>query len=148
MLRSYGKSVNFGCQVISYKDHFVQCLFRTKETIWYNNTGVTLYNEFLYEVVPEFLRTHADESFRKRIIWTRIFTFVDHTIYWKIDYKFPNPNKLSALVELNEIKWLRCMTLMMRWLIKRCFYCPVYGKKYALFMRGFYYPIYGKLAFS
>ena len=95
-------------------------------------------------LVPEFLHTHADESFGKRIIWTRIFTFVDHTIYWKIDYKFPNPNKLSALVELNEIKWLRCTTLMMRSLIKRCFYYPIYGKKYALFMRCFYYPIYGK----
>ena len=32
-------------------------------------------------------------------------TFVDHTIYRKIDYTFPNQNKLSALVELNDIKW-------------------------------------------
>ena len=34
-----------------------------------------------------------------------MFYFVDHTIYWKIDYKFPNQNTLSALVELNDIKW-------------------------------------------
>ena len=66
----------------------------------YNKTGVTSYKDFLYEVVPEFLQTQADESFH-----TRIFTFVDHTIYWKIEYKFPNPNKLSALAELNDIKW-------------------------------------------
>ena len=34
-----------------------------------------------------------------------MFTFVDHTIYWRKDYKFPNQNTLSALVELNDIKW-------------------------------------------
>ena len=39
--------------------------FRTKETISYNNTGVTSYKDILYEVVPEFLHTHAQESFLK-----------------------------------------------------------------------------------
>ena len=34
-----------------------------------------------------------------------MFTFVDHTIYWRKDYKFPNYNTLSALVGLNDIKW-------------------------------------------
>ena len=104
---------------------FVQWPFCTKEIISYNNTGVTWYKDFLYEVVPNFyIHTPMSHFIQLRIICTRMFTFVDHTIYWKIDYKFPNPNKLSALVELNEIKWLRCTTLMMRWLIKRCFCYP------------------------
>ena len=72
-----------GCQVVSYT-----------KTISYNNTGVTLYKDFLYEVVPEFSQMHAKESFYTRILCKRIFiffyneiramsmfTFVDHTIY-------------------------------------------------------------------
>ena len=29
-------------------------------------------------------------------------------------------------------RFLRCTTLMMRWLIMKCFYYPIYGKKSAL----------------
>ena len=55
-------------------------------------------------VLPEFLHTgtQAQESFWTRILCTRIliyfynmsmFTFVDHTIYWKTDCKFPIKSK-------------------------------------------------------
>ena len=90
--------------------HFVQRPYRSK-TISYNNTETSLFVQG-YEVVPEFLQTNAEELFRTRILCTNIFTFfyneiramsmftfVDHTMYWKIDYKFPNQNTLSALVE-------------------------------------------------
>ena len=50
--------------------HFVQRPFRTKETIWSPS-----YNDFLYELVPGFLHTHAKESFRTRILYTRILIY-------------------------------------------------------------------------
>ena len=52
----------FCIMTILYKDHFI-----TKETISYKSTGVTLYKDFVYEVVPEFLHTRVEESFRTRI---------------------------------------------------------------------------------
>ena len=57
------------CQVTSYKDHFEQRPLRTRETISYKSIGVTLYKDFLYDVVPEFLHTHVEESVRIKIIW-------------------------------------------------------------------------------
>ena len=102
-----------------YLDDFSQC---RKKTISYRSIGAHIVQKhrthfvqgfFVYEVVPGFFHTHAEESFRTRILCTRIFvyfyneiramsmlTFVDHTIYWKIDYKFLNENNLSSLVEL------------------------------------------------
>ena len=59
------------CQVTSYKDHFVQKQFRTRETISYKSTGVTSYKDFLYEVVPEFLHTNVEESFRTKTIFVQ-----------------------------------------------------------------------------
>ena len=72
-------------QLYRVSGHFIQRPFCRKETISYNNTGVTLYKDVLYKVVPEFLHTHAEESFRTRILCTRIFIF----FYNKITSMFP-----------------------------------------------------------
>ena len=54
--------------VTSYKDHFEQRPLRTRETISYKDIEVTSNKDFLYEVVPEFLHTHAEESFHTKTI--------------------------------------------------------------------------------
>ena len=72
------------CQVISYKDHFVQGPFRTKETISFGTiTQKSLRTRiFLYEVGPEFLHTHVNESFR-----TRNSKFLFFYMQWSPFYK-------------------------------------------------------------
>ena len=96
------------------RDHFVQRKpFRTKTyeslrtrilcTIWYLNFYInTLRSHFVQRFC---VREYLYFFFYNEIRAMFMFTFVDHTIYWKIDYKFPNQYKLSALIELHDIKW-------------------------------------------
>ena len=57
--------------VISYKDHFVQRPFRTRET----RTQESLRTRFLYELVPDILHTHAESNFVQGIVYENIYIF-------------------------------------------------------------------------
>ena len=80
VLHGDGGVRSFRTKTILYNDHFVQRPFHTKETITYKSTGVTSYKDFVYEVVPEFLHTRVEESFRTRILCTRIFVYYGNKI--------------------------------------------------------------------
>ena len=80
VLHGDGGVRSFRTKIILFNDHFVQRPFHTKETITYKSTGVTSYKDFVYEVVPEFLHTRIEESFRTRILCTRIFVYYGNKI--------------------------------------------------------------------
>ena len=74
--------------------HFIQRPFRTKETISYNNTGVTLYKDFLYENIFSTIKLGP---------YLCLLLSIVQSI--KKQTTFPNQNTLSVImVEPNDIK--------------------------------------------
>ena len=71
--------------VTSYKNHFEQRPLHTRETTSYKSIGVTSNKDFLYEVVPEFLHTRAEEL------------YIFHTK--TISYKNPRVNFLFEFLD-------------------------------------------------
>ena len=60
------------CLIANHLELLYDCMIdrplRTRETISYKSMGVISDKDFLYEAVPEFLHTHAEESFHSKTI--------------------------------------------------------------------------------